>query len=372
MENYVYDGKFSGNILVLGRTECGKTTFIQKLALNNFFCELKKAEWVSGISITKEREAEIETNFSCKIEFYYPDNKDELNDTTEELKLRSRSHESDDKTNVNVFGEKTIRDRLIVFDDVSGLADESKKFISFLTDAHKYNYNCVYIFHTYIFPEKSIWRTTLSKTNIFNIFPATVSINSVKKILGNACIRKTSKYIPQTSLWISRFFVELANRNDKVCLTLDCTNTNKDGPGRFRTEADNPDYRLCYFNSANYEQVYDKFVSEQIKSDSSQNNFHFKFIELKSKTNKDISFNAIEELCQLNKNDTKTSRSSSIFGRRKMSFCRRGKREVGLSGVSANWRDGLSDFDSTYSEKSVTKNDGISRKRPKPEYLLER
>ena len=86
---------------------------------------------VSGISITKEREAETETNFLCKIEFYYPDNKDELNDTIEELKLKGRSNESDNKMNVNVFGEKTIRDRLIVFDDVSGLADKSKKFISF-------------------------------------------------------------------------------------------------------------------------------------------------------------------------------------------------------------------------------------------------
>ena len=80
--------------------------------------------------------------------------------------------------------------------------------------------------------------------------------------MENACIQKTSKYIPQTSLWISRLFVELANRNDKVCLTLDCTNTNKDGPGRFRTEADNPDYQLCLRNSANDEQVYNEFVSE--------------------------------------------------------------------------------------------------------------
>ena len=28
---YIYDGKFSGNILVLGRTDCGKTSFVQKL-----------------------------------------------------------------------------------------------------------------------------------------------------------------------------------------------------------------------------------------------------------------------------------------------------------------------------------------------------
>ena len=141
----------------------------------------------------------------------------------------------------------------------------------------------------------------LSQINIFNIFPATVSINSVKKILENACIQKTSKYIPQTFLWISRLFVELANRNDKVCLTLDCTNTNKDEPVRFRTESDNPDYQLCYFNSPNDEQVYNEFVSDRIKNDSSENNFHFKIVELKSKTNKDISFNASEELRQLNK-----------------------------------------------------------------------
>ena len=58
------------------------------------------------------------------------------------------------KNNVNVFGEKLIRDRLIVFDDVSGLADDSKKFVSFLTVAGKYRYSCVYIFHT-IYPEKA-------------------------------------------------------------------------------------------------------------------------------------------------------------------------------------------------------------------------
>ena len=184
--------------------------------------------------------------------------------------------------------------------------------------------------------------------------------------------KKQEKYIPQTSLWISRLFVELDNRNDKFCLTLDSTNTNKDGLGSFRTEADNPDYQLCYFNSANDEQVYNEFVSDRIKCDSSENNFHFKIVELKSKTDKDFSFNANEELRQLNNNDTKTSRSSLIFGRGKTSFCRRGKRKVGLSGVSANWRDGLSVFDDAYSEKSIAKNNGISRKRAKPEYLLER
>ena len=34
---YNYDGKFDGNILVVGRTGCGKTTFIQQLGKNELF-----------------------------------------------------------------------------------------------------------------------------------------------------------------------------------------------------------------------------------------------------------------------------------------------------------------------------------------------
>ena len=159
---------------------------------------------MSCISLTKKREAEIQTNFSCEVEFYYPADEDEFDAILEELKSKSRGDEetaddNDYETNVNnVFWENLIRDRLIVFDNISGLAANSKKFASFLTVTRKYNYNCIYIFHT-IFPEKANWQTILSQTIIY-IFPATVPLNSVRKILEGACIRKTSKYIPQASL----------------------------------------------------------------------------------------------------------------------------------------------------------------------------
>ena len=354
MENYVYDGKFSGNILIVGRTECGKTTFVKKLALNNFFGDLKKVKWISGIRLSKRREAEIESNFSCEVKFSYPIDEDEFADKLEEFKLESESENNSENNNVNVFGEKSVRDRLIVFDDVSGLADTSKKFVSFLTVARKYSYNCVYIFHT-IYPEKSNWRTILSQTNIFNIFPASVSLNMVRKILEGVCIRKTSKYIPHASLWISRLFIELANRNDKVCLTLNCSNTNRDGPGRFRSEADNPDKQLCYFSSANDEQVYNEFVSKRIKSSEFENNFHFKIVEVKSKTNKNISFDASNKLQELNKdNDTETSRSSEFF--------RNGTAKA-LSGFSGR---GIKESDNEYSKRSISRDHEIVRKRAKP------
>ena len=50
----IYDGQFCGNILVVGRASCGKTTFLEKLILNNFFGEIIKTEWVSGIDIDKK------------------------------------------------------------------------------------------------------------------------------------------------------------------------------------------------------------------------------------------------------------------------------------------------------------------------------
>ena len=38
----IYNGQFSRNILVVGCTGCGKTTFLEKLGLNNFFGNIIK------------------------------------------------------------------------------------------------------------------------------------------------------------------------------------------------------------------------------------------------------------------------------------------------------------------------------------------
>ena len=199
-----------------------------------------------------------------------------------------------------------------------------------------------------IHTDKTIWRTILSQTNIYNIFPATVPFNSDKKILEVACIRKTRKYIPQSALWISRLFIKLANRNEKVCLTLDCLNINRDGPGRFRTEADNPDFQACYFNSANDEQVYNEFISQWIKTSASNKSFQLKIVGLKSMTNSYLTFDASEELRNLTKNDPSANRrKKTAFG----SSAKRGK-ILSVESVSA-----------------LEENNRRSRKRAKPGFL---
>lgn len=54
MDNEVsnmYDAKFEGNILVVGRTGCGKTAFAQNLAKNKMLGDIKDVLWVSKITL---------------------------------------------------------------------------------------------------------------------------------------------------------------------------------------------------------------------------------------------------------------------------------------------------------------------------------
>ena len=48
---YSYDGKFEGNILVVGRTRCGKIPFVQNLGNKKLFGDVKMVYWISKITL---------------------------------------------------------------------------------------------------------------------------------------------------------------------------------------------------------------------------------------------------------------------------------------------------------------------------------
>ena len=140
-KEYTYDGQFDGNILVVGRTGCGKTTFIEKLGKNKLFgSRIKDVFWVSKIVLSEEREELIRESFVEKSD--YVDSE---------------------------LGENLKINKLIVMDDVSGLADRSNEFSDFLTVSRKYGFSCLYVFHT-IYPGKQNWEMIMSQTHIFNFF----------------------------------------------------------------------------------------------------------------------------------------------------------------------------------------------------------
>ena len=99
--------------------------------MNNFFGDILKTEWISSIEIDQQREAEIQYYFSNETEVHVAKEQDELDSLIETFKLRSREETTDDNNVNNSFGENKKLDRLIIMDDVSGVADVSKKFTNF-------------------------------------------------------------------------------------------------------------------------------------------------------------------------------------------------------------------------------------------------
>ena len=157
------------------------------------------------MELSENREHQIRESFSyASVEFHYPNNVGEF-DTVLDLLKDNKSDVNIENNNFDelVVGENYVFDWLIDMDDVSGLADKSNDFCSFLTVPRKYRYSCIYIFHV-VFPALSNWQMILSQTKIFNIFPSAVQLGHMSKILTNNCDRETLKYISKRELWINR------------------------------------------------------------------------------------------------------------------------------------------------------------------------
>ena len=75
--------------MVVDRTNCGKTTFFEKLGLNNFFRDIIKTEWISGIDIDKQKESEIQSYFKNETEPDIAQEQDKLNSLIETFKQQS-------------------------------------------------------------------------------------------------------------------------------------------------------------------------------------------------------------------------------------------------------------------------------------------
>lgn len=148
---YTYDGKFEGNILTVGQTGCGKTTFVQNLAKNDLFGELQEIFWMSKISLSSEREEDIKSCFKKHVSFKYLHS---LEDFNMEPGFFQRKKEDSNCNDDILMGEDNVFNKLIVMDDVLDLADKSNNFAKFLTVSRKFSVTCVYVLHK-IYPTRS-------------------------------------------------------------------------------------------------------------------------------------------------------------------------------------------------------------------------
>ena len=111
------------------------------------FRKLEGIHKVSAIKLSKASEAEIDSCFKLKVEFYNPQNEYNLRKTfvglenlyKEKLKKKKIVVENSG----NGKGEYMKRDNLILLDDVTGLADRSHSFVKLFDNVQKIWIHCI-------------------------------------------------------------------------------------------------------------------------------------------------------------------------------------------------------------------------------------
>ena len=79
-KEYTYNEQFNGNLLVVARTGCGKTTIIKRLGKNKLFgSQINDVFWVSKIVLSEERERIRESFFDQEVHFSYPHDVEDFN-----------------------------------------------------------------------------------------------------------------------------------------------------------------------------------------------------------------------------------------------------------------------------------------------------
>ena len=114
---------------------------------------------MSKIVLSEEREKLIRERFAGQeVHFSYPHNLDDFNYLIGNF-TREKSKYVDTE-----LGENLAVNKLIVMDNVSGLADKSNDFCCFN------GFSCLYVFYT-IYPGRQNWEMIMSQTHILNFFP---------------------------------------------------------------------------------------------------------------------------------------------------------------------------------------------------------
>ena len=182
-------------------------------------------------------------------------------------------------------------------EDVLGLADKSNYFSNFLTVSQKFDYICLYIFHI-IYPTKSIWQMILSQTKIFNIFPYSIQLGNMLKILINNCDRETIRYIPARDLWINRLYFSLLNESKYSYLTIDCR---KAGLAKYRTNANSNLEQFCYFGQNKKDRLFNKLLAQRVDTGDNSLIFQIDSVINITKNSETKIFKPVEELKSLAK-----------------------------------------------------------------------
>ena len=257
-----YYNSITGNVIIIGKNNSGKTALTQRWASEGCFNLLKKIYWISGIPISDEQRFNIDQCFKQNVHFITVDNLTSLDNTLKQIKndvllnntdtdtdidenkYEKNDYESDEK--IIKLGEESTNKYLVIFDDVSELADKCLHYIQFLTTCRKGGFSTISIFHL-AYHNKNNWQMIKSQADIIVLCNSGESNPAIDKILINNSVRNDNgSHISARSLWLRRLYNDLISQDSKAHLLIDKRNNSSKGPARYRSNTGRLK-QLCYY-----------------------------------------------------------------------------------------------------------------------------
>ena len=130
----------------------------------------------------------------------------------------------------------------------------------------------------------------LSQTKIFNIFPLSIQLSNILKVLTKNCDRGMINYIPARDLWIPRLYFSLSNESKYPCLIIDCW---KSGPAKYRAKVDNK------FEKFKKDRLFNKFLAKRVEVNNNSLDFKNGSVIMQRKTVKQKFIEQFKELKHL-------------------------------------------------------------------------
>ena len=217
------------------------------------------------MTLVDRRKNEIDSYFSQTVNFARVSDRIELEMFIEDMKNIVTIQKQNIDNTTNDVGEKSFYDKIIIFDDMSTIADKSKHFAHFLTVSRKYGYVCIYILHNIAQNNNEIWQLILSNTNIVVLFKSTVISPPILSILYQNVVKNTNSYVPRNDLWLFNVYKKLIVNEH---LMIDNRDINKHSIGRFRSFSESPTCQLCFYGMNNNDRRYIKYVAKPINDKS--------------------------------------------------------------------------------------------------------
>ena len=265
-----YSSALDGNIMVLGKTGSGKTSLVQRWGLNGFF-KIKKVYWISSLELDENRKTDIDSSFSQEVVFTVTPNVQVLERVIHELKIIAEQKQQESESNTSderdVIGERTKYDSLVVFDDMSTIADKSRGFAHFLTVSRKFNYICVYIFHIMDSKDSYLWSTIVSQTHIYCFLNLGSLPPKIKSLISDNCTRSEydrNNYLSRNNMWLTKLITSLFNNHSKEHVLID----NRESCGnmcKIRSRSDELETQICYYPIENDNRYFNKYTSVRNK-----------------------------------------------------------------------------------------------------------